>query len=1125
MPARVSAALPAAALAALILVPVLLTGAAGRADAGSGGGSEPELGVYEPCPEPGDCDPRAVLSRLRDMGFNSVLVTAVDDDGALYDSDYIPREEEGWPPEGYLRGMVREAKSLGMRIYAWVNLPHGVWLSEHPDWIAVYSDGRPADYYSDDYFHSIVSPARVVREGECVRALRGIARELAEMGFDGIDLNDNFQFSDYYDEGEDRTLYTSYDEFTVSAFESDTGVEVPGSGPREWAEAIESDPDLWERWVDWRAEQVTELVRLVAEAGREVNPGLEVRPHLLIWWPLETYGEDYHALADVAGTLYVMVSSHWDWRVHKRAVMAAIRAGAERVVASTYLFGANESDDPGLFVRRRARWLASAGADGLYIFNYELMEEMGLWDEVRSALAEFERAWRLRRYGGYPGWLTGATVVSVYAEPGEEWAGVASRIGEALEEGASVIELDVGIGSARRMYDEREFEETLGFVRNVTSLVHSLGGRVVVYVPALEVDWGPGEPPPAEARGWFQVSLDGRPLVVSGENIDVPWLSPEETVAEMSPFSPHRGFVTDRAARLVSEGGADGVWLDVPHMPTWMTEEMSDLWPDASRWGARDFEERYWEDPPPEANLSDPAFRDWLEWRRWAVADFVSAVADSVWEAGGVLVVESSACDHEITELGYDPALFGGDPRVLQVAEVSPPGESGLGFGDLENWSHFLAMLKYSEAASRGKPLWFLNYGTSEGEAARQLGLILATSGSFFETNNDGLMTGTVGAGFRERAFRLVSALDAVGEDEADVGVLFSSRSLDLTGEAWGPYDPGESRHLRAFRDVVRELASSGVQFDVVPLDYASPGDLAEYDVLVAPDVEVLDREARFALSEFGGTLLVVGSLGVLDEGGWETDPLEAGERVSAGDLAGILAGSAGEISAPGGTLVEGGSAGACRFYSVVDVGAAGGTVSIPPGSWVLDFDSQSLRPSPGEEEVPRTFYLVITSPGPAPGGTAGGAYFWAPSLVDLEMNPEISGEGGTEPGLAGTVVAVGGPEVNPAAWEGADVEFVRAGAGGTYSGLRFGNETLWARFGREDYAAVWVQGCGNLTLARVAGVTRYGTRAGLLWALGRLSGGGGLPPGLTLLGWEDSDGDGSVDPGEVEVVLARPPP
>ncbi|GEM_PF-3482513 len=1036
-----------------------------------------ELGVYDPCTDP-SCDPSPTLRRLKDVGANAILVTLVDGKGyALYPSNLLPVRDEML--DTTLR-TIEEARKLGMRVYGWVNIPHEVWLRKHPEWIAVLSNGRPSDFYSADYFHRIVPPSRIVRERECIDLLRGVAREVAALGVDGIDINDNFQFSDVYLERSNTSLLTSYDEFTVRAFERDTGVTVKGNSPEEWASFIEGDDQIREKWVKWRAEQVTELIRIITSAAREVRPSIEVRPHLLIWDPLETYGIDFSGIAAVTGTLYVMIPSSESRLRHFKTVWKA-RQVASKVVASTYL-----PDLPGLSeeeARKRAFWIASAGADGIYVFWEGVGEER--YGLMRAIFDEFRR---VKDYQA-PNWLKGARVVSVYAESPDV------DISALKDQGVSLVELDVGLSSCDMLY--RDFSKALETVRAITREARSLGMRVVVYVPALEVVCD--EPIHEE---WAQVSLDGRRLVVTGEELNVPWVEGGEIDLWMSPLSPHREILIDRVRKLLEV--ADGVWLDVPHLPEYLTEEMSDLWPDASDWGREGFEEEYWESSP--SSTDDPSFPLWLRWRHDMALDLVLAVAEEAFSLGKALLVESSACDAGATELGFDPVFLRYNPTIVLVPEIGPPAwEEGLSNATLSEWAHFYAMLKHERGSVRDGIIIPLTYGRDASDSAKQLGLLLPLTNGFFETNSNGLMTGSVGAEFRKRAFWLVKMLSGVKRStRSRVGVLFSSFTRDFVDTyIAGPYDVEGTIHMRTFREVIRVLAEEHVQFDVIPIEMASKSELSQYDVLIAPELRVLSSEARGILASYGGELLVVGKLGVLDERGRIVEELRVGRRIDIESLSRFLRGA---VEAPEGVLVERFGNG-CEVLSLVNVGNVKGKVSQSEG-WVLYFDSLAVEPVSGHINTPETFLLIFVGDEGGPSKPVGADI--AAFGVDRSMNADLISKLEAPFTSSGAVIRLGGPAVDPSWSISGGTEFIKHN--GVFVGIRVENRTYISSFGKIDYSLIERTKCGGFTFYRIAGVTRYGTRAGLLWLVNR-----GVDKRLTLLKWVD-DGDGIVELSEIKV-------
>ena len=83
----------------------------------------------------------------------------------------------------------------------------------------------------------------------------------------------------------------------------------------------------------------------------------------------------------------------------------------------------------------------------------------------------------------------------------------------------------------------------------------------------------------------------------------------------------------------------------------------------------------------------------------------------------------------------------------------------------------------------------------------------------------------------------------------------------------------GNSRHSASVRAVTEALTEAHVLFDYVSESRLTEATLAQYEAVVAPDVEVLTDEQLELLSVYpdrGGQLLIMGDLGVRDEAGTE---------------------------------------------------------------------------------------------------------------------------------------------------------------------------------------------------------------------------------------------------------------
>ncbi|MEM0295406.1 MAG: hypothetical protein QXO55_04065 [Candidatus Korarchaeum sp.] len=137
-------------------------------------------------------------------------------------------------------------------------------------------------------------------------------------------------------------------------------------------------------------------------------------------------------------------------------------------------------------------------------------------------------------------------------------------------------------------------------------------------------------------------------------------------------------------------------------------------------------------------------------------------------------------------------------------------------------------------------------------------------------------------------------------------------------------------------------------------------------------------------------------------------------------------------------------------------------------------------------------------------------------SKVDVEMNKDLSGYFKSIGSASGTFrVGLGGPAVDPSYSAGGSVRFLK-GEDGLYRGVEFNGRSYWVSYGQRDYAVVRVVRMGEGYYYSVAGVTRYGTRAGLVWLSQNAQ---ALSPGSAyLIGWMDN-GNGVVEFNEISLL------
>jgi hypothetical protein len=312
------------------------------------------------------------VDRIKEIG-GSVVLLSVGSGEVVYNSSYLPKIE--WIPEGYLRNVIDYAHSQGLKIYAWWGMPHDYWLNEtrHPEWISILSNGTPTSEIGETYFYRIVPPSRVISTPEYLDQLKGVIKELVGFGFDGIDINDNFQFlSD-----------ASFDNFTVDKFENDTNLTIPGDTIPERAQFIKENQTILDMWYAWRAEQVTELLRLMQQYIRDANSSIPLRPHLMSGpWGYWDWGYNWTGIAHAVDVPYLMLPFGKD-NIEK-SMDRLKEAGAKKIVASLYLTTIETGEEE--WLGQNIRWVRKADASEVFLFNYDLAENKSLWETIEKAI-------------------------------------------------------------------------------------------------------------------------------------------------------------------------------------------------------------------------------------------------------------------------------------------------------------------------------------------------------------------------------------------------------------------------------------------------------------------------------------------------------------------------------------------------------------------------------------------------------------------------------------------------------------------------------------------------------------------------------------------------------------------
>lgn len=214
-----------------------------------------------------------VFDRLAAAGINTVFFETVNAGYPIYPSQVAPQQNplvRGWDP---LASGVKLAHERGMELHAWVwtfavgnhrhnaliNLPQeypGPVITAHPDWASYDNRGSLFPPGQGKPFLDQANPA-------ARQYLLSLFEEIvSRYQVDGLQL-DYIRYP-FQDPGADRTY--GYGIAARQQFRELTGVDPTSIKP--------SDRDLWQKWTDFRTNQVDSFVANVSQRLRQKRPNL-----------------------------------------------------------------------------------------------------------------------------------------------------------------------------------------------------------------------------------------------------------------------------------------------------------------------------------------------------------------------------------------------------------------------------------------------------------------------------------------------------------------------------------------------------------------------------------------------------------------------------------------------------------------------------------------------------------------------------------------------------------------------------------------------------------------------------------------------------------------------------------
>lgn len=327
------------------------------------------------------------IGKIKSSGFNIVLPFVIHAGGlADYRSKIVPADMDYLSnfksDEDPLKIIVEESHRNGLKVWAWVvgfRTSRSV-LLQHPDWGIVNEKGE--DQLSHGSFHQwgwyYLSPAS---EGARNYIKSYIVELVQEYCVDGINIEDDFGFP--------PGIEADFSENARRSFESFLGRRV-----QNWPQDVLTGGSLRSEWISWRTRVVTDFLREIRDAVKQINPGivLSVDVSYDYDWNRQAMGVDWsewvrQGLVDmVCPMLY-----HRDNNMPVKWVEDTTRLIVEQVKKSnggvlvTPCVGGSLSTTgnmPGWEWVESVKGAMRGGASGVLVFADVCLDSSGAWVEL-----------------------------------------------------------------------------------------------------------------------------------------------------------------------------------------------------------------------------------------------------------------------------------------------------------------------------------------------------------------------------------------------------------------------------------------------------------------------------------------------------------------------------------------------------------------------------------------------------------------------------------------------------------------------------------------------------------------------------------------------------------------------
>jgi hypothetical protein len=299
--------------------------------------------------------PKNAETIVRDAEKDQVFGIEVDNDiPGRYESLLDPTEKLG-----AIRAVAEAAHKVNNKAYVYIagtecitanadKSPHSV-VKDHPDWLQRKITGEPAVFTGGAAFW--------IRQGDedvwitpYAKDWRKLymerVRQIAGTGIDGIYVDIPYWMTHF--EGWEQS-WASFDDATVAAFRERTGLDAK----KDLKLGDASDPNF-RKWVDFRIQTMTDLMREIRDQARSVNPNIMVIPEIYPGIEREAVvvGADVYQMYDVVDAI-----------AHEYEFGNGEHMAASRTQVDWFLYQAGMLSFRG-FAQGKATWILNYSWDG-----------------------------------------------------------------------------------------------------------------------------------------------------------------------------------------------------------------------------------------------------------------------------------------------------------------------------------------------------------------------------------------------------------------------------------------------------------------------------------------------------------------------------------------------------------------------------------------------------------------------------------------------------------------------------------------------------------------------------------------------------------------------------------------